>query len=170
MNNQTEEMEEPQESQWPALSLAYEFVKPSYDWAMSRLNAVEGRIQTLLVFAATFTVSAPVLIASLAKDVSFTSGWFIAALAVFFVNMLVGTIAKVKGGIRVLSIQQMYEQWLDLSESVFKERAIYWAGRDFRANYTVVNTKGRVATVMSILFGVEAFLMVLWIIIHFSRT
>ena len=43
------------EATWPSVNLAYEFVKPSYDWAIHRLNAVDSRIQTFLAFSSTLT-------------------------------------------------------------------------------------------------------------------
>ena len=156
--------------QWPAVPLAYEFVRPSYDWAMNRINAVVGRIQTLLVFVASFTVAGPALIASLADDIGFTSGWFIAGLGVFLVNAVIGTLAKTWGGITLLSIERLHEDWLHHSEWEFQIRAVDWAGRHFRQNMSVVNMKGRVATGMTALFLVEAVLFLVWVLVHTSRT
>ena len=66
--------------QWQGMLLAYDFVLPSYDWAMQRLNAVEGRIQSLMMFSVSLAVTGPVLVASLVDEVRLGSGWFVAAL------------------------------------------------------------------------------------------
>lgn len=49
------------EERWPALSLAYEFVRPSYEQAGQRLEVVEARIRSLLAFAVSATFATPAL-------------------------------------------------------------------------------------------------------------
>ena len=41
---------------------AYDFVLPSYAWTTARLEAIVGRVQTLLTFAATITLGFPILV------------------------------------------------------------------------------------------------------------
>jgi hypothetical protein len=46
--------------------LAYEFVRPSYDVVLKRLETVELRIRAILTLAATLTLAGPVFIPSFA--------------------------------------------------------------------------------------------------------
>ena len=48
----------------PGVDLAYNLMQSSYDSIMSRLNAVESRIQAVMVFSASFLFTAPVLVAT----------------------------------------------------------------------------------------------------------
>ena len=61
----------------PAVLLAYEFVIPSYQWVIQRLDAVDLRIQTLQAFSATVTLAAPILAATVVKNIDLQSPWFI---------------------------------------------------------------------------------------------
>ena len=70
------------------VDLAYDLVQSSYEWAVVRLNAVENRIQALMVFSASF-----VLTATAAADISLTSWWFYLALAMGLLNLVLGTVA-----------------------------------------------------------------------------
>ena len=44
--------------EFPSLDLAYEFIIPSYDWALRRLDAVERRIESLIVIVTATTGTA----------------------------------------------------------------------------------------------------------------
>ena len=90
------------EERWPGVYPAYDFVRASYDWMMHRLNAVESRIQTLMMFSASFTVTGPVLVALLAEEASLKSGWFVAAVALALLNLLIGAVARAYCGLKTL--------------------------------------------------------------------
>ena len=150
------------EDQWPGVYQAYDFVVASYDWPMRRLNAVEGRIQTLMMFSVSLGMTGPVLVASLMEKVSFGSVWFVAALAVALANLVVGMVARTSGGIKLMSLQTVCEDWLHHSEWEFKQLSVYWAGRHFEHNTNVVNKKGRVVLWMTGAFLAEAALMLAW--------
>ena len=87
------------EEQTPGVERAYDFVRTSYDWAILRLNAVESRIQALMVFSAGFIVTGPALVAVGEEDISLSSVWFYLALATAGLNLLVGAIARAWGEI-----------------------------------------------------------------------
>ena len=75
------------------------------------------------------------------EKVSFGSVWFVAALAVALVNLVVGMVARTSGGIKLMSLQTVCEDWLHHSEWEFKQLSVYWAGRHFEHNTNVVNKK-----------------------------
>ena len=92
-----EEDEIQPEDRWKGMLLAYDFVLPSYDWAMQRLNAVEGRIQSLMMFSVSLAVTGPVLVASLVDEVRLGSGWFVAALVTALGILVGGTVTRAWG-------------------------------------------------------------------------
>ncbi len=150
------------EERWPGVYPAYDFVQASYDWAMHRLNAVEGRIQTMMMFSASFTVTGPVIVASLVEEVSLGSAWLVAALALALLNVLIGAVARGSGEVKLLRLNAIYEEWLGLSLWEFKKRSVDWAGRHFDQNKSLVNRKGQTVLAMTIIFLVEAALMLVW--------
>ena len=58
-----------------SVDLAYGLVPIAYDWTVRRLNAVEGRIQTLMVFSSGFIITGPALVAVGEASVSLNSTW-----------------------------------------------------------------------------------------------
>ena len=58
-----------------SLHLAYDFVIHSYERGLSRLDAVERRLQALLIYMATITFVPPVAIITIAEDFESLSGF-----------------------------------------------------------------------------------------------
>ena len=71
------------ESKWPSADLAHQYVIPSYDLVLKRLDSVDGRIQTLITLSATMVIAAPVFLKSVFQESDFTSNWLYAAIAAF---------------------------------------------------------------------------------------
>ena len=46
---------------YPGINLAYDFVRPSYDWATNRLDAMDARLRGIQAFVSGFTLGAPVI-------------------------------------------------------------------------------------------------------------
>lgn len=154
--------QEPDESTWPSVSLAYEFVRPSYEFMAHRLDAVEGRIRALLTLAASATFAAPVFVTSIVGKPDFRSPWLIASLVLFGLTVLLGIAAHMAGSVRVASPRLLYENWLHYSEWEFKKNMVYWAGVDFEANSARVNTKGWIATVIGGILLAEGVCLIVW--------
>ncbi len=150
------------EERWPGVILAYDFVRLSYDWMMHRLNAVESRIQTLMMFSASFTVTGPVLVALLAEEASLRSGWFVAAVALALVNLLIGAVARAYGGLKLLGVHRIYDEWLERDDWEFRRSAVYWAGRHFEWNSNLVNWKSKAVAAMTLAFILEAAFILVW--------
>lgn len=155
---------EASEATWPGVDIAYDFVSSSYAWILQRLDAIDSRIQTLQAFAASVTLAAPILAASVIKDVDFRSPWFILALFVFITVVVVGAAARVWGSVKLISPQVLYDQWLHYSEWEFKKNAVYWAGQHFDANRSLVNNKGWAALGMTALLLIEVGLLLAWVV------
>ena len=150
------------EERWPGVTPAYDFVRMSYDWMMHRLNAVESRIQTLMMFSASFTVTVPVIVASLLEEVNLGSAWLVAAMVLALLNVVIGAVARAYGEVKLLRLNTVYDDWLGLSLWEFRKRSVDWAGRHFDQNRSLVNRKGQTVAAMTVIFLVEAALMLVW--------
>ena len=154
-------------SQWPSVDLAYEFVAPSYDWAQRRFESIERRIHTFLAFTATLTLGVPALMAAVAQCVNFASGWFIAGMICAAIILLLGIVAKAAinlSGIKYLSLDSIYKEWLHLPEREFKMNAIYWASQHFGANASFISKIGWLLISMLFFFSIEVALLLVWVV------
>ena len=145
-----------------SIELAYGLVPISYDWTVRRLNAVEGRIQALMVFSSGFIVTGPALVAVGEADVSLNSVWFFLALGMAGANLLAGVAIRAWGEIRLLGLNNVQKDWLALTPSEFKQEAVRWAAKHFEDNVRLVNRKGRVAIWMAGAFLLETVCLMAW--------
>ncbi len=152
---------ETQEEQ-PGIDLAYDLMQSSYDWAVNRLNAVESRIQALIVLSASFIVTAPALVAATGSDITLNSPWFYLALGIAAVNLAIGALTRARGEIKLLGINKIFREWLDLPPNWFKLYAVERAAEHFEANVRTVNRAGQRAIWMTVLFFAEAGALVMW--------
>ena len=155
--------------EWPGVDLAFGFVIPSYQWIITRFEAVDSRIQTLQAFIATMTFAFPAIATTLSESIQFRSPWFVAALVVAAIAVVCGVIGRSWGGIVVCSPETLYEKWLGKSEWTFKKDMVYFAGQHFAANTRLINIKGRIVVGMTILFLCETGLLLRWIISSFRQ-
>jgi hypothetical protein len=154
---------DPRQAQWPGVEPAYDMVIPSYQWLLARFEAVSGRLQWLQVLAATIMLGGPSLGKAVRADISFGSGWLIAAIVTTAAVMLLGGVAKSYGAVILPSPAVLYRECLHLSEWEYKKTAIYWAGEHFESNTKLVNRKARAAMVMTALLFIEVVLLLVWI-------
>ena len=150
------------QEQFPGLDLAYGLVSSSYDRILTRLNAVEGRIQALMVFSASFLFTAPVLVATSVGEIALDAPAFYAALALAGVNFLAGAVMRALGDIALLGINKVREEWLVLAEDEFKLEAVRWSAIHFKRNRRIVNIKGYTVTAMTITLILEAASLTYW--------
>lgn len=98
------------EDKWPSVNLAYDFVKPSYDWLQNRLDAVNRRIEFLLTFSASITIAIPIFMKALFVDIHFDSFWFVFAIVIFIITAIVGIVGRIFGGLILVSPQKLYDK------------------------------------------------------------
>ena len=150
------------------IDLAYDLVPSSYDWAIQRLNSMENRIQALMVFTASFMLTGPALVAVAVDTISFTSWWFYLALAVAFVNLLVGAVFRMLGALE-LPGPRAEGEWPNLEETDFKWATIYWANEHFKRNTRLINLKWKGGVFMTVAFIVETTLLAVWGILQVAQ-
>ncbi len=143
------------DAMFPSVNVAYDLIDRSYKVMLERLESVDSRIQSLQTLIVTLTLAAPVFSAAILKQVNFISPWFIAALVAFAAAISFGVAGRAYGFVTLVNPKVVYDQWLHFTEWEFKKNAIYFAGEHYEANASLVNTKGRFLTVMSLLFVVE---------------
>src|SRR5438445_9274129 len=94
-------------------------VLPSYQWAMTRYEAADSRIQGFISFAATITLGIPALVHGLDSGKSFHSFALYLAVGLFFLVFILGTWARVSGSFLLVSPAILYSKWLGYSYQEF---------------------------------------------------
>ncbi len=152
------------EEKWPGVPFAYDFVLPSYEWMLTRLEAIDGRIQGIQTFAATFTLGMPLIGKSVIEGIRFTSPWFLLALATFALIVVWSVAIRSYGHLHLVNPAIIYEDKLHYSEWQFKRSLLHWAGEHFTKNTKVINRKGHAGNWLSGLFLLEVALFLIWIV------
>jgi len=150
------------EQEYPSIELAYPIAVASYDVAARRLDTIDGRLQTIMAFIVTVSVAVPSTAGG--RGVHFRSLWFYAALFLFIASIGLGTYARLIGKLRVLKPSHLFQDWLGDPLWDFKKDMIYFAGQDFDANISLVNSKWRCSVAITILFVLEAICLSVWIL------
>ena len=119
---------------FPAVPSAYDFVIPSYNWMLSRYEAANSGIQTLLGYVTTLTFALPALAISTGKKLQFCSLHFYIAIALFLLIIITGLVVRLWGHITFLDPGTLFGKSLHLSEFEFKKDCIYFAGKHFDSN------------------------------------
>lgn len=151
------------ESQYPSVGLAYEFVKPSYDWMLNRIEAMNSKIQGLLMLATAVTGGIPILTKAIFDSVDFQSVLFYGAMGLYILLVVIGTVGLSMGGVKLFHPKLLYEKWLSNSIWEFKKDAIYFAGQNFEDNKKIINAKSRLRNIMTILLLIELMIVISWI-------
>jgi len=152
------------EELWPAVAAAFEFVRPSYEQTLRRLEAQENRIRALMTFATAITFPVLTLLTGPVSKRDFGSYWFIAGVAAFVLLMIVGILSSVFETVQVVDPARLYNEMLMFTEWEFKKNVLYLAGQDFAANAKTLNWLGGAGNLMALLMAVEVICLVIWAI------
>ena len=151
-------------SQYPSVDLAYDFVKSSYDWMVTRFEAINSKIQGLLTFAATITAALPIIAKAIFSDTNFSSPCFYVAMAAFVFLVITGIAGLRIGSITLLSPKMLYDKYLHYSHWEFKQMVIYWAGEHFNENKKLIDKKAYFRDTMTVFLLMEILCICLWIV------
>ena len=154
--------ETPSPENMPGLDLAYDFVQPSYQWALARFEAGNTRLQTMLAIVASVSLAVPTLARALDETLSLTDKWFLLAGVAFLAAVAVGVYGRHTGTVALADPRTLLHSWLTLPEAEFKYGALYWAADHFAHNTKTIERKWCCAGAMLTLFGVEAALLLVW--------
>ncbi len=143
-------------SEWPGVEEAYAFVLPSYQWMVTRLEAADSRIQTLLAFIATVSLAMPTLLGASLDQLAVRWALALGALAI-----VVGLVSRLLGGVMVVSPDVLWKKWTRRPEWKFKSRMLYYSAQHFRHNKKTGRRKNLAALLMTALFLAEVLLFLL---------
>lgn len=149
---------------FPSVALAYPLAVASYDLAQKRLDVVEGRLQTLLAFVASVTIA--VCAAAPGKNLSFSSGWFVAAMVACLLGLALGVRTRLSDKLWVIDPGVLSEKWLHFSEWQFRRNVIHLSGKHFEKNAAVIARKGFYTSMTALIFLLEAICLGVWIAAH----
>jgi len=148
----------------PGVHEAFDFVLPSYDWALRRFEAIDTRLRQIGMAAATFAVGAPVAARAIA-EINLFDWWFIAASSVGAVVFAGALYAQTHGTIALPSIGLIVADDLEHECWAFRRHHLEYAAEAWAKNYRRINRRGRIATVLSVGLGVQIALFIVWFIL-----
>jgi hypothetical protein len=144
-----------------SIDLAYDIAVDSYEPLVKRLDTMDGRLQTIMGFAATTMALVPSIASQ--RNLSFRSYWFCAAVVVFLVIIGVGTHARHHGDIIMLDPGNLFDEWLELEPLEFKKFFIEYAGKNWRDNNALVTWRWRRSVAISYAYFLQVGLLLVWV-------
>ena len=151
------------ETRWPSVPEAYGLVLPSYQFLVTRFEAADTRLTTLLTFAATLTLGAPLFAKNVRPELEFNSPVFVSALAFFVAGSVAGLVGRVSGRLLLPNPNVLYQRWLHKTTWEFKKDLIAFAGAHFAHNANAINRKTRYAVVLGVCLLFEIVAFVAWL-------
>jgi len=150
---------------YPGIEAAYPIAIASYDVAIKRLDAIDGRLQTMMAFA--ITATALVMSSTVNKGFKFHSCFLYLAAGCFVAGVSVGTYARLHGNICLLEPEKLYQRWLHKSDATFKKDLIYFAGEHFHKNMELVARKWNLSLLAIALFALEMVFLAAWVVARY---
>jgi len=148
------------EEQFPSLELAYDIAIASFEQSQKRLDAVDGKHQSLTALCVASFVVLPTIARAL--DISFRSPYFVIAI-VFIALAVFFSVVSLKGGtIDRLHPMRLFENWLDLPEGHFRKDAIYFAGESLDKAQSVIEWKWQLHTISIIFYFLSILFAAVW--------
>ena len=146
------------------LDKAYELVPHSYQWALQRFEAINGRLQNALTILATVPVLV-LLIRSEFGDPSLDSWCFIVAIGIFGLAVLLGICTLFWGNLALISSTVIYKKnHLSRTRPDFQKWALETASNAFSHNRKVILWKARIAFGVGGSLPIVLALLALWAI------
>ena len=149
---------------YPGVEIGYDFVLPSYDWMLARMDAADARIQTIQNFSITFTLAVPAAAKALNSRIEISDWRFLLAIALFIALSTVGLVDQSSPAIKVVNPNIIFNEWLELDEWEFKKDAIARAGEHFEYNANYLLKKARATAWMTGLFLAELLFLLAWVV------
>ena len=151
------------ENAYKSVNLAYDIAVDSYDVLVKRLEAMDGRLQTMLALFASSTVAVLAIAAN--RKLDFHSKWFYWAVGLMALALITTTLARLYGTIDVLDPSKLNtNKWLACSEWEFKNLIIQAAAEAFTKNKTLLDEKWTYSIVVIFIFSLGAACLAMWVI------
>ena len=150
-----------------SVSLAYEFVLPSYGFLQNRLDAVERRIEMLTIYASTLISGLVAIVVAASRYPSSLSFWqwdFLGAIVFFFAALMVGLLGRRMGTITLPDPGKLDDdEWLKCPHDEFMRDMLSFAGQHYSKNNDLIDKKSICADCIVGLVFVETLLLLSWI-------
>lgn len=154
----------------PGLDMLYEQIPASYAQMLQRLEAMEKRLQDLMLFSTSFLLPGPALVVLALNPASLQSNLFYAATGLALLNLIIGTITRfLADGLLLPHPQLPDSQWARLTTRQFMIESLRYANFNARKNAELVNGKGDWAARMTVIFLAEIIVLVAWWIVDVSK-
>jgi hypothetical protein len=150
-----------QESEYPAVELAYPIALGSYEALTKRLDSLDGKLQTTLNMFVTMCLAFVSLAG--ARGVKFNSGWFLAIAIIFAVSITVGLTGRLVGKIDTIHPLKLFNDYLGNSPWEFKKDMIWAAGQSFTKNSMLLERRWRYCVALTVFLVVQAVVMTAWV-------
>ncbi len=150
------------ENRYPGVEFAYPIAVNSYEVSAKRLDAMDGRLQTILTLVATVSALIPTIANN--RGVTFNSGWFFAAAFIFLIIIGLGTYGRLCGDMKVLKPSSLFESWLHLEKWEFEKEMIRFAAEDFDENISLSEFRWKITAAITALFALEVALAAVWVV------
>ena len=150
--------------EFPSIEAAYDFVLPSYDQALTRMESAENRIQSLVTLATALTAGLPVVKVVFGPAIEFISIPFIFAILVYLGIIVVGATARAGSYLTLVNPGRLFDQDLWRNPIEFKKNAIHHAGTNFGRNKALIRGMAYRYQWMLALLGAEFTLLLWWLL------
>ena len=153
------------ENEYPGVKHAYEYARSSYGHFFHRLDAVEGRIQALMVFASSVTLGVITLALTVPETPPATDSiWLWTAGVTYLLVIGPGLWGQTVGNLRLISPEVLWQRSLRWDEWEFKKNMLDRSRDDFADNLRIINEKWCYYRHMNAAFAVEVVLLLVWVV------
>ena len=150
--------------------MLYDQIPASYEQMIPRLEAMEKRLQDLMLFSTSFLLPGPAIVVLALNPASLQSYFFYLATGLALLNLVIGTITRFFGGKLLLPQPQLPDSpWAKLTSREFKTESLRYAHFNARKNSELVNSKGNWAAGMTVVFLAEISMLIVWWIVDVSK-
>jgi hypothetical protein len=151
------------DGQYPGVDPAYAFVQSSYQFLLSRFEAADNRLTTLLTAVLTITLGVPLFAKNVNASVVFDAPTFIAGLMAAAIAAGFAVVGRTSGSIKLVDPAVLYRESLHKSPWTFKKDALYRAGEHFHTNAAAIALKGTFASIVTGALFIEVMAFACWL-------
>ena len=161
-----------QNDKGPALDLIYDFAVHSYDMLIDRVNAIDRRLHTMLIFSGSILILITLLLRGGYLD--FHIGWLVSVLGAFLIASLSAFWAlsfEKSGEITLVSPKVLYEECYYLSERDFKLNIVGHCANDhYKKNNALVLAKWKWCKGIQVVIAIQILLIFAWVLWTATRS
>ena len=149
-------------------SLIYDISVASYAFTISRIDAVNARMQTVLTIASTLAVAFAVIATNINEEGQASCDYLLYLTAVAYLMTLIGGIwTMLYGKPSALRPKTLRENYSEDAPDQFMDEIITDAGTSMDENLTIINRKHWMTVVASGFLGLQVILMGIWLMVSF---